>query len=159
MAVSRAELRKKNTMPTRQGPLGGGNWRWRSVEKRVGRKAGDGGSDGVGVEFFDCVFVSEWVEAAVGQERLDDGTIFGSESLLHRAGSRRKSDNGVGRVGRTQGTGEELGREEINVVRDRKNVGLPMEMVLEAKFMAAGDDSERFILDTLKFDERRRGDI
>ena len=111
MAVSRAELRKKNTMPTRQGPLGGGNWRWRSVEKRVGRKAGDGGSDGVSVEFFDCVFVSEWVEAAVGKERLDDGTIFGSESLLHRAGSRRKSDNGVGRVGRTQGAGEELGRE------------------------------------------------
>ena len=136
-------------MPTRQGSLGGGNWRWRSVDEWVGRKAGDGGSDGVGVESFDCVFVSERVEAAVGKERLDSGTIFGSESMLHGAGSRRKSDNGVGRVGRTQGAGEELGREEIDVVRNRKNVGLPMEMVLEAKFMAAGDDSERFILNAL----------
>ena len=101
------------------------------------------------MEFFNCVFVSEWVEAAVGKERLDCGTIFGGESLLHGAGSRRKSDNGVGRVGRTQGAGKKLGREEIDVVRDRKNEGLPMEMVFEAKFMAAGDDSERFILNAL----------
>ena len=66
-----------------------------------------------------------------------------------RAG--RGGDEGMGDMGGLEGTGEELGAEESEVVLDGENLGFSVKMVNGTHLHAACGNSEGGVLDALEF--------
>ena len=92
-------------------------------------EVGNGFLDGLGMEVLKDGSVGGGLDGAVGKKVGGNGVVAeGLKGLFLGPGERRTGYYWMGWMIRTEGTGEELGAEELKMVLDRKVFGFGMEV-------------------------------
>ena len=159
-AVAGAELGKDGAVGPGEVGFGNGDFWSRSVEDGVGIKGGNGFLDGLVMEVLEDGSVGGGLDGAVGEKVGGNGGVAeGLKGLFLGTGEGRSGNYWMGGMVRSEGAGEELGAEEVEMVLDREVFGFGVEVAEGGHLVGSKAGTEGLVLDSLEFEDVGLGGI
>ena len=123
-------------------------------------EVGDGFLDGLGMEVLKDGSVGGGLDGAIRKKVGGNGVVAeGLKGLFLGPRERRTGDYIVGRMVRSEGTGKELGAEEVKMVLDREVFGFGVEVTEGRHLVGSKAGTEGLVLDTLELEDVGLGGV